>query len=85
MTKLDKLLRKILNNARDVSFDDLIKLIKAFGFKLERTKGSHHIFSHQQISELINIQNVKGKAKPYQVKQFIALIERHNIKLGEQQ
>ena len=85
MTKLDKLLRKILNNARDVSFDDLIKLIKAFGFKLERTKGSRHIFSHQQISELINIQNVKGKAKPYQVKQFIALIERHNIKLGEQQ
>ena len=30
-----------------------------------------------------NIQNFGGKAKPYQVKQFLQLIEQYNLQLGE--
>ena len=30
--------------------------------------GSHHIYVHADITELVNLQNVNGQAKPYQVK-----------------
>ncbi|MBN4054628.1 type II toxin-antitoxin system HicA family toxin [Nitrospira defluvii] len=54
-----------------------------FGFKLDRISGSHHIFIHSIIPELINLQDVRGKAKPYQVKQLLKIIECHNLKLEE--
>jgi len=28
---------------------------------------------------MLNFQEVKGKAKPYQVRQFIKIIERYNL------
>lgn len=40
-------------------------------------------FVNPQIPELLNLQNVKGKAKPYQIKQFIELVERHNLRMEE--
>jgi hypothetical protein len=45
--------------------------------------GSHHIFFHPGIPELVNLQNVNGQAKPYQIRQFIKLIERYNLQLGD--
>jgi len=78
-----KLLQKILSGSRNVRFGDMIMLVNAFGFRLSRTKGSHHIFSHPGIPELINLQKVHGQAKPYQIKQFLNLIERYNLKMED--
>lgn len=83
MSKKQKLLQQVLNNSKDVSFKDMVSLIEAFGFTLSRVNGSHHIFTHPNIPELVNIQNVKGKAKPYQVRQFLTLVETHNLSLEE--
>ena len=58
-------------------------LVEAFGFTLVRINGSHHIFTHSDIPDLVNLQNVKGKAKPYQVKQFLSLVEQHNLTLED--
>jgi len=33
----------------------------------------------ESIKEMLNFQNVNGKVKPYQVKQFIKIIEKHNL------
>jgi len=76
-----KLLKSILNNDRNVKFADFISVAELFGFRLSRTEGSHNIFKHGEISEFINIQNVKGQAKPYQIKQFFALVEKYNLKM----
>jgi hypothetical protein len=46
-------------------------------------KGSHHIFVHASESELVNLQEVKGKAKPYQVRQFLKLVEAYNLRLED--
>ena len=59
-------------------------IVKAFGFRLSRIKGSHHIFVHPQVRELVNLQNVGGKAKPYQVRQFLHLVERYNLTMGDE-
>ena len=79
-----KLLRKILAGSKNVQFDDMVTLIEAFGFHQARTSGSHHIFVHPDVPELVNIQNRQGKAKPYQVRQFLELLEQYNLELGEE-
>jgi len=61
----------------------MIELVEGFGFRLSRTDGSHHIFVHPDIPELVNLQEVKGQAKPYQMRQFLKLIERHSLRLEE--
>ncbi len=76
-----KLLNTILASPNNVRFGQMVLLVKAFGFVLSRTAGSHQIFVHRGVKELVNLQNVKGKAKPYQIRQFLDLIERYNLEL----
>ncbi|GAG04196.1 unnamed protein product, partial [marine sediment metagenome] len=42
-----------------------------------------HIFIHPDIPELVNLQNVKGKAKPYQIKQLMKITEKYNLQMEE--
>jgi len=35
------------------------------------------------VHELVNLQNVKGQAKPYQVRQCLKLVERYNLRLED--
>jgi hypothetical protein len=53
--------------------------VGAFGFRLSRISGSHHIFVHDAIPELVNLQEVSGQAKPYQVRHFMRIVERYNL------
>jgi hypothetical protein len=80
-----KLLRRLAMGAvRNVSFNDMVSLVEGFGFQLDRTTGSHHIFTHPGIPELMNLQDVAGEAKPYQIRQFLRLVERYNLELEDQ-
>ena len=79
-----KTLQKILGGSRNVRFQDLTRLVAAFGFRPARTSGSHHIFSHAHIPELINLQDASGQAKPYQVRQFMKLVEKYNLQLEDE-
>lgn len=78
-----KLLHKIVRGSKNVRFSEMVHLVEGFGFFLARTEGSHHLFSKPEIPELVNLQEVKGQAKPYQVRQFLKLVERHNLKLED--
>jgi len=79
----EKLLRKALTTPKNLRFSEMVNLAEAFGFRLSRTSGSHHIFTHPGVKELLNLQAVKGKAKPYQVGQFLQLVEKYNLKLED--
>ena len=79
-----KLLRRVLSGSKNIRFNEMVALIEAFGFRLSRVSGSHHIFIHPQIRELINLQDVKGQAKPYQIRQFLRLVERYNLQLEDE-
>lgn len=80
-----RLLKRLSQGAlRNVAFGDMINLVEGFGFKQMRVTGSHHIFAHPGIQELANFQEVKGEAKPYQIRQFLRLIERYNLKLEDE-
>ena len=60
-------------------FDRLCKIAESFGLTFRGGKGSHRIYVRKGVVELLNFQNVNGKAKPYQVKQLIKVIEKYNL------
>lgn len=76
-------LRKVLAGSRNVRFADFVALIEAHGFRLSRVSGSHHIFVHPSVPELVNLQDVGGQAKPYQMSQALKLIERYGLTMEE--
>ena len=39
--------------------------------------------SSSKVRELVNLQNVAGKAKPYQVQQLLEIVERYNLQLDD--
>jgi predicted RNA binding protein YcfA (HicA-like mRNA interferase family) len=63
----------------DVRFNDLLQVAMAFGFEFKGMKGSHVVYSRRDLGEILTLQSVNGKAKPYQVKQLIDLIDRYNL------
>jgi len=83
MTTKRKILQRILAGSKNIRFSDMAALAEGFGFSPSRTEGSHHIFVHPDIPELLNLQEVKGQAKPYQMRQFLKLVERYSLKLKE--
>ena len=79
-----RLLRKLLSGSKNIRFAEAAACAEIFGFRLSRINGSHHIYVHPEVAELINLQNVNGQAKPYQVQQLLRLIERYNLQMEEE-
>ena len=77
--KNKKLLEKIIASKKNTKFSDFKKLAEAYGFVLKRISGSHHIFIHPDIPVPLNLQEKKGKAKTYQINQFISIIEKFDL------
>ena len=79
-----RLLRKLADGSfSNVKFTDAQRLATALGFRLERRQSSHHIYTHPALREQLNLQEVDGEAKPYQLRQMLRLAERYNLKLEE--
>jgi hypothetical protein len=81
VTSRAKLLVKILAGTSDqnIPFTELVTLLMHLGFHM-RTVGSHHIFSRQNVAEILNLQARRdGTAKPYQVKQVRQTITRYRL------
>lgn len=80
MPNAAKLLAVAHRNPADMRFSELVRLLKALGYTLARTTGSHQIFTADNLP-MVNLQKSKGKAKPYQVRQVLSIIETHNLKV----
>ena len=82
MPKAGELLQQAIRSPASLRFGEMVRLAEAFGFREARRQGSHHIFVRADVKDLVNIQDVHGMAKPYQVRQFLKLVERYNLRLG---
>ena len=60
-------------------FAEARALAEAVGFSLSRVSGSHPIFTCPGVPELVNLQEVRGMATPYQVRQLLRLVGRYNL------
>ena len=80
MSREEKLIQQILSGRSDenIVFNDLRKILSMFGFK-ERIKGDHFIYAKTGVEEIMNIQPLGDKAKPYQVKQVRGIIIKYKL------
>jgi hypothetical protein len=81
MGKFEKLIIKLLSGRYDnnFSFDDLRYILLELDFTERNTGGSHRIFYREGIEEIVNIQPLGNKAKPYQIKQVRMLILKYKL------
>jgi predicted RNA binding protein YcfA (HicA-like mRNA interferase family) len=79
VSKAVKIFSAAQANPAGLSFSELQRLVEAAGFTLARTRGDHHVYTRPGTVEIINLQPVKGKAKAYQVRQVLGLIEKYAI------
>ncbi len=70
-----------MHSRKNVKFNDFLLLLEAYGFRHMRVQGSHNIYKNESVAEIINIQSVNGEVKPYQIKQFPAVIEKYNLQM----
>ena len=81
MSRRQKFLNQLLagQSDRTLDFAALCTLLLSLGFE-QRIKGSHHVFSHIGLVEIINLQPATGNTvKPYQAKQVRELLLRYNL------
>lgn len=80
MSKYQKLFMQIMSGTQDsnISFADLQKILTLLGFTV-RIKGDHFIYFKDSVEEIINIQPVGNKSKPYQVKQVRNIILKYRM------
>ncbi len=82
--KPSKTWQSVMDGSRNIRFEDLLRLVEAFGFVLKRVRGSHHILSHPTVPAALNLQpGPGGKAKSYQVGQLVDLVESYGLDLEE--
>ncbi len=84
--KARRVLEKILAGSRNIRFEDACRLAEAFGFALDRTRGSHHIFVHRRVPGLrLNLQPDKaGQTKMYQIRPLLDAVETNGLRLGDE-
>jgi predicted RNA binding protein YcfA (HicA-like mRNA interferase family) len=78
-----RLLQKLLSGSKNIRFAEAVACAEAVGFRLSRIHGSHHIYVHANVPELLNLQDVNGQAKPSQIKQLLRPIERYNLAMED--
>jgi hypothetical protein len=72
------------NNPGGIRFADLCKVCDHYFGQPRQTSGSHRVYKTPWSGDpRVNIQNNRGKAKAYQVRQILKAIERMELEHGE--
>ena len=83
MPTLNDIIDEMRNNPAGIRFTDLCKVCDHFFGQARQASGSHRVYKTPWLGDpRVNIQNDKGKAKTYQVKQVLKAIERMEIEHG---
>lgn len=83
MAKITDLLAELKRNPKDVRFSDLCRICDHYFGEPRQKKSSHRIYKTPwQGDPRVNIQNHKGKAKVYQVRQVLLAIEKLEVEHG---
>jgi len=79
MTRREKLLARAMNNPKDLSFGEFQTLLHQAGWTLDHQKGSHQIWYSPQRYRLPIQEGRSGKAKGYQIEQFLVQYEVEEV------
>jgi hypothetical protein len=71
--------RKLKNSPNNIRFSEICYIAELFGFVHRGGAGSHRVYKRKDINQKLNFQDDNGKAKPYQVRQLIKVIQNYNL------
>lgn len=74
-----KLLQKAIKNPDNLRFGEFQTLLELHGFVCARSRGSHFIYCSDKYKKSLPVQDNRGKAKGYQVKQFLRILEGNYV------
>jgi hypothetical protein len=83
MVKPSKLYERLIATRATMRFRDFQRVLEAFGFILDRINGSHHNYRHPLVPRPLSIQPRGNMAKPYQLDQFLDMVEEFGLKIDE--
>jgi hypothetical protein len=79
MATIDDILEKMAATPQSIRFSELCRVCDSYFGTARQAGSSHRVYKTPwQGDPRVNIQNSKGKAKAYQVKQVLKAIERLN-------
>ncbi len=77
VASVERILEQMRREPANVRFADLMKVCETFFGKPRQHGTSHAIFKTPWPGDpRVNIQNAKGRAKPYQVRQVLQAIQK---------
>lgn len=77
MANIEGTLVQMRRNSKGIRFDELCRVYNYFFGEPRQTRSSHRVYKTPwQGDPRVNIQNAKGMAKPYQVRQVLRAIDR---------
>ena len=77
MTQIDDIVAEMRRNPKGVRFPDLCRVCDFYFGEARQASGSHRVYKTPWVGDpRVNIQNEKGMAKTYQVRQVLKAIER---------
>ena len=80
LTAVEEIIAQMKRNPNGVRFNDLRKVCEHYFGKTRQLGTSHRVYKTPWIGDpRVNIQNAKGKAKPYQVRQVLRAIDRLEV------
>jgi hypothetical protein len=86
MAQVEEILAQMRRNPKGVRFADLRQVCDFFFGKARQRGSSHRVYQTPWSGDpRVNIQNDKGMAKAYQVKQVLKAIERLEAQRGTEE
>jgi hypothetical protein len=77
MADVEKILDHMRREPSNVKFGDLLKVCESFFGKPRQSGSSHVLFKTPWFGDpRINVQNDKGKAKAYQIRQVLLAVDK---------
>lgn len=77
MASIEKIIGQMRRSPTNIKFNDLRKVCEHYFGEPRQSGSSHHVYKTPWRGDpRVNIQNSKGKAKAYQVKQVLKAIEK---------
>ena len=80
MGKIEKLIEKAKESPHNLKFREFCSLLEYFDMECRKTSGSHRVYKRKNSPIFaLSVQNVKGMAKPYQIKQLFEMLQEFGL------
>jgi hypothetical protein len=83
VSEIEDILAQMRKNPKGIRFDDLCRVCDFYFGKARQGGSSHRVYkTPRQGDPRVNIQNYRGRAEAYQVKQVLKAIEKLEVNHG---